>query len=61
MFIFLIFLLETLTVATQGGSNKYPQFVLDQNKKHRYVSVDPSFFLYKIGVKGGIQYMDMFT
>ena len=51
----------TLGPPRRGGSNEYPQSVFwSKNKKNRYTLHTP-VFLYKSGVPGGIQYMDMFS
>ena len=62
--ILLIFIdcVNTLEPPRRDGSNEYPQSMFwNKNKKNRYTPANPSFFLYKIGVQGGIHYTDMFS
>ena len=52
----------TLEPPRRGGSNEYPQSMLwSKNKKNRYTPANPSFFLYKSGVQGGILFTDMLS
>ena len=66
-YIFLIFAQNrdcgyTLEPPRRGGSNEYPQSMFwTKNKKNRCTPANPSFFLYKSGVSGGIHYTDMFS
>ena len=46
----------------RGGSNEYPQSMFwGKNEKNRYTPANPSFFLYKSVIQGGIYCMDMFS
>ena len=43
----------TLEPPCRGGSNEYPQFLFwGKNKKSRYNPVNPSFTIFKWGLKG---------
>ena len=49
----------TLELPRRGGSNEYPQYVLEQ-KKNRHTPVNPSFTILKLGING-INCTDMFS
>ena len=46
----------------RGGSNEYPQFMfLSSNKKNNIYPCKPQFYYIKVGVKGGQNYIGMFS
>ena len=46
----------------RGGSNEYPQFMsLSRNKKIMYTPVNPSFSIYKWGLRGSKLYRYVFV
>ena len=46
----------------RGGSNTYPQFMfLSSNKKTNVNSCKPQLYYIKLGLKGGQNYIDMFS
>ena len=46
----------------RGGSNKYPQSMfLSRNKKNNAYPCKPQFYYIKVGFKGGLNYIGMFS